>query len=88
MIFQLTQFIEAYLEKHNKKPLSFYEQMLLRQKQQELEERERELRVYIYIYQDSLHQFSIFYSKITSLFIDFFLHFAGTRKTKSRRKSL
>lgn len=50
MIFQLTQFIEAYLEKHNKKPLSFYEQMLLRQKQQELEERERELRVYIYIY--------------------------------------
>jgi len=44
MIFQLTQFIEDYLVKHNKKPLSFYEQMLQRQKQQELEEQQRQLR--------------------------------------------
>jgi hypothetical protein len=47
MIFELTQLIESYLEKHNKKPQSFYDQMLERQKQQKLAEYERELRVLI-----------------------------------------
>ncbi len=42
MVYDLTQTIEAYLIQHNKKPKSFYDQMLDRQREQELAEMARE----------------------------------------------
>jgi translation initiation factor 2-alpha kinase 4 len=42
VIYELTQFIEGWLEKHNHKPQSFYDQMLQRQKEQEAIAFERE----------------------------------------------
>ena len=42
MVYDMTQTIEAYLIQHNKKPKSFYDQMLDRQREQELVEMARE----------------------------------------------
>lgn len=42
MIYELTQFVEGWLEKHNHKPQSFYDEMIARQQEQEKQEQEME----------------------------------------------
>lgn len=42
MIYELTQFVEEWLQRHNHKPQSFYEEMIARQQEQEKHELELE----------------------------------------------